>query len=115
MTSSPLEPPHIGKMLDEYVRSHRFHQASLARAIGVHSETIANFLKRPDNRISYLWKICFALRYNFLSDLAAQLPPTMPCAPTAKDERIAELEKKVQELEAECHTLQRVVDALKGK
>lgn len=115
MTSSPLEPPHIGKMLDRHVRSNRFHQASLARAIGVHSETIANFLKRPDNRISYLWKICFALRYNFLSDLAAQLPPTMPCAPTAKDERIAELEKKVQELEVECHTLQRVIDALKGK
>lgn len=72
-------------------------------------------LKRPDNRLSYLWHICFALNYNFLSDLAAQLPPTMPCGPTAKDQRIVDLEKQLRELQTECHTLQRVVEALGGK
>lgn len=114
--NNPLkEPPRFGDMLNAHMRRNRFYKSALARDIGVRHETIADFVKRPDNRLSYIWKICFALNHNFLSDLAAQLPPTMPCAPTAKDERIAELEKKVQELEAECHTLQRVIDALKGK
>lgn len=47
--------------------------------------------------------------------IGAQLPPTMPCAPTVKDQRIAELEKQLEELRTECRTLQRVVDALSGK
>lgn len=115
MASKHPEPPHIGKMLDRHIRKYRFHQSSLARFVGVHTETIANFLKHPDNKISYIWRICFGLNYNFLSDIAAQLPPTMPCAPTPKDARIAELEKQMQELTAECATLQRVVDALQKR
>lgn len=115
MTTPPKEAPHVGSLINRHLRRNRFYQAALARDIGVRRETIANFLKAPDNRISNLWKICFALNYNFLSDLAAQLPPTMPCAPTAKDQRIAELEKQLEELRSECHTLQRVVEALGGK
>ena len=115
MMKTLTPPPHFGQMLKAHMRKHRYYQSALARDIGMRRESLADLLKRPDSKFSRLWHICFALRYNFLSDLAAQLPPTMPCAPTAKDERIAELEKKVQELEAECHTLQRVIDALKGK
>jgi DNA-binding XRE family transcriptional regulator len=111
----PIEPPHIGKMLNNYIRRNRYYQSALARDIGVRPETISDFLKRPDNKISNLWKVCFALNYNFLSDLAAKLPPAMPCAPTPKDQRMAELEKQVQELTAECQTLQRVVEALQQK
>jgi prefoldin subunit 5 len=39
----------------------------------------------------------------------------MPCAPTLKDERIAQLEQQVQQLTQECATLQRVIDTLRPK
>jgi hypothetical protein len=107
-----LPPPHFGQMLKSHMRKHRYYQSALARDIGMRRESLADLLKRPDSKFSNLWKICFALRYNFLSDLAAQLPPTMPSAPTAKDQRIAELEQQLREMQTEVHTLQRVVEAL---
>lgn len=109
------ESPNIGQILNNHVRRNRFHQSALARNIGVRSETIANFLRRPDNRISYIWRICFALNYNFFADIAAKLPATMRCAPTAKDERIAELEKEMQQLRTERDILQGVIDVLRPK
>lgn len=113
MIKIPSPSPHTGKMLRSHIRKHRYYQAALARDIGVRYKTVANFLKTPDNKVSNLWKVSFGLNYNFLSDIAAQLPPTMPCAPTAKDERIAELEKQLKEMTTECEILQRLVDALK--
>jgi hypothetical protein len=110
-----MEAPHIGQLLKAHIKEHRYYQSALARDLGVYPETVADFLKRPDNRLTVIWKICLALRYNFLSDLAAQLPPDLPCAPTAKDRRIAELEAQVEALQAECRTLERIVEALKGR
>jgi hypothetical protein len=107
--------PHVGQMMDKHMRQHRYHKAALARKIAVNYTTVVNFMRSPDNRVSYIWNICHALRYNFLSDLAAQLPPDMPCAPTLKDQRITELEQQVQQLTQECATLQRVIDTLRPK
>jgi|GEM_PF-3037157 len=80
----PTPAPNTGEMMDKHMRQHRYHKAALARKIAVNYTTVVNFMRSPDNRVSYIWNICHALRYNFLSDLAAQLPPDMPCAPTPK-------------------------------
>jgi len=102
-------------MLNRHVRKHRYYQSALARDIGVRPETVADFLRRPDNKLSYLWRISNALNYNFLAELSALLPPDMPSAPNAKDARIAELEKEVQQLTAERDMLQRVLEMLRPK
>lgn len=115
MSSDKSVPPHVGNMLNRHVRMNRYYQAALARDIGVRPETVANFLRRPDNKVSYIWRICHALNYNFLADLAALLPPTMPSAPNAKDARIAELEKELQQRTTERDTLQRVLEILREK
>lgn len=115
MSQKLPDSPHIGTLLNAYIRKHRLYQSALARDIGKRPETVADFLKKPDNKISNLWKICFALNHNFFSDIAAQLPPEMPATPTAKDLRIAELEKQVQELKTERDNLQRVIDILRPK
>ena len=107
--------PQIGEMMDKHMRQHRYHKSALARKIGVNYKTVVNYMRSPDIRMIVLWNICHALRYNFLSDLAAQLPPDMPCAPTPKDQRIAQLEQQVQQLTQECATLQRVIDTLRPK
>ena len=102
-------------MLNRHMRKHRYYKSALARDIGMNYETVVNFMRRPDNKVSYIWRICHALNYNFLADIAALLPPEMPSAPNAKDARIAELEKQVQQLTTECDTLQRVLEILRGK
>ncbi len=107
--------PHTGEMMDKHMRLYRFHKSALARKIDLNYKTVVNIMRRPDNNVSTIWNICHALRYNFLSDLAAQLPPDMPCAPTSKDQRIAQLEQQVQQLTQECATLQRGIDTLRPK
>lgn len=110
-----IPAPHIGTLLNKHMRRHRYYKSALARDIGVNYKTVVKIMRRPDIKASFLWNICFALRYNFISDLAAQLPPEMPCAPTPKDERIAELEQQVQQLTTERDTLQRVLDILRPR
>jgi DNA-binding transcriptional MerR regulator len=112
MAGTIPEHPHIGQMLNTHIRKNRYYQSALARDIGMSAESVAKFLKRSDNKVSNLWKISHMLNYNFISDIAAQLPSSMPCAATAKDHRISELEKQLEELNAECKTLQRIVDVL---
>lgn len=115
MEQSSPEAPHVGHMLNVHMRRHRYYKSALARDIGMNYETVVNFMRRPDIKVSYLWRICHALNYNFVAELAAQLPPAMPAPPGPKDDRIAELERQVQELTMECDTLQRVIDILRVK
>lgn len=115
MPKPTMPPPDFGSMLNKHIRRNRFYQAALARDIGVRSETVADFLKRPDNKVHTVWNICFALRRNFFYDLGALLPQDLPHATTPKDERIAELEKQVQELTIERDVLQKVLDILHAK
>jgi hypothetical protein len=107
--------PNTGEMMDKHMRQNRYHKSALARKIDMNYETVVNIMRRPDNKVSTVWNICHALRYNFLSDLAAQLPHDMPCAPTSKDQRIAQLEQQVQQLTQECTILQRIIDTLRLK
>lgn len=111
----PPQPTHIGTMIAKYIRKNRFYRSAMARDMSIRRESLDYLLKRPDSRVSNLWKMSYALNYNFLADIAVQLPAQMPCQPNAKDKRIAELEKQVQELTTECNTLQRVVEALQKK
>lgn len=113
---NPLPPaPNLGTILNTHMRRHRYYKSALARDIGVNYKTVVRIMRRPDISASMLWNICFALNYNFLSELAGMLPPTMPAPPTPKDTRIAELEAQVQQLTSECNTLQRIIDALKDR
>jgi DNA-binding Xre family transcriptional regulator len=115
MKTEATEAPHVGHMLNSHMRKHRYYKSALARDIGMNYETVVNFMRRPDIKVSYLWRICNALNYNFLAELAALLPPDMPSPPNAKDARIAELETQVQQLTTERDTLQRVLEILQQK
>jgi DNA-binding Xre family transcriptional regulator len=115
MKTEATEAPHVGHILNSHMRKHRYYKSALARDIGMNYETVVNFMRRPDIKVSYLWRICNALNYNFLSELAALLPPDMPSPPNAKDTRIAELETQVKQLTTERDTLQRVLEILREK
>lgn len=110
-----IDPPNFGSILQRHIRKYRYYKSALARDIGMRRESLADLLKRPDSRLSSIWKICFALNYNFIADIAEQLPSDMPCAPSAKDKRIAELEEQLEALRAECRTLERIVEVLRMK
>ncbi|MCF8257752.1 MAG: hypothetical protein K9J06_09370, partial [Flavobacteriales bacterium] len=61
MKIAPNEAPHVGHILNSHMRKHRYYKSALARDIGMHYETVVNFMRRPDNKVSYLWRICHAL------------------------------------------------------
>lgn len=114
MKKTSTDLPHFGNMLNSYVRNNRFKQTELAHNIGVRTETLNLFMKRQDIKLTYIWSLCLTLRYNFLSDLAAQLPSDLPCIPTPKDQRIAELEAQLRDANTERDGLQREVKVLQG-
>ncbi|MCG3165234.1 MAG: hypothetical protein POELPBGB_00996 [Bacteroidia bacterium] len=106
---------HVGQMLNQHIRKNRYYKSALARDLDRRYETIADYLKRPSVQVRILFELCQALNHNFFADIAAQLPPDMPANPTPKDQRIAELEKQVQQLSTERDNLQKVLDILRQK
>lgn len=107
--------PNTGTLLTTFIKKNRIYQNALARKLGRSTHTVYAFRKRTSIQTAVLWEFCHALNYNFFSDIAAQLPPQMPCATTLKDQRIAELEKQVQELTTERNNLKQVVEILRQK
>jgi transcriptional regulator with XRE-family HTH domain len=75
--------PHIGQMLRGYVKQKRISQSGWARKQGVGPKTIARYLKQPAMRIDTLFNISQMLNYNFLQDIAAELPAELPPGRTA--------------------------------
>lgn len=107
--------PDTGTLLTTFIKNNRIYQNALARKLGRSTHTVHAFRKRTSIQTAVLWEICHALNYNFFSDIAAKLPPEMPCETTTKDQRIAQLEKQVQELTTERNNLQKVLDILRQK
>ena len=78
MMKNQKQPPHIGKRLRAYVKEHRISQAGWARAQKVSPKQIGRYLKQEEIRVSTLFKISQVLHYNFLSEIAGQLPDELP-------------------------------------
>lgn len=101
--------PHIGTFLYDYVKQKRIRQTGWAAKQNISPRNISKFLKNPDMRCSTLFKICQALNYNFMYDIAAMLPPDMPCKNTPKDDEIAALKKENETLKMQVDLLKEVI------
>ncbi|MES2621180.1 MAG: helix-turn-helix domain-containing protein [Bacteroidota bacterium] len=107
--------PAIGAMLRAYVKKHRIYQSAWARKAGQNEKTIARYQKRPDMRVSTLFRICQTLNYNFFREIAALLPSDMPpLTDNILQPRITDLEKQVHDLELQVKTLKEALE-LVGK
>ena len=109
-----IQSPNIGEMLRKYVNENRIYQSSWARKAELSSKTIAQYLKQPTMQVDTLFRICQALNYNFLSHIAAMLPPDMPpLAENPLQARVNELEKENSDLQLQIKTLERAIELMK--
>ena len=102
-----IKSPHIGQFLRKYVKEKRIYQAAWGRRQGVTAVTIARYFKRETMKITTLFTISQVLKYNFIREIADQLPAELP--PHAENPLAAENEKLKKEIER----LQLLVDTWK--
>lgn len=88
--------PHLGNLIEKVIVKQRISRAEMARRMNVSPSTFNNYLRQPSIQFGILWKISIALKYDFLSELKAYYPPTMPSPNNdAERERIKDLEKEI--------------------
>lgn len=100
---------HIGKMLRAHMDKNKYNKAALARQAGWKARNVAHYFKRPSVQVSTLIMLSHGMKYNFLRDLADELPAEFPSkTPPALAVRISELEKEVERLRIEIAVLERM-------
>ncbi|MEP7169628.1 MAG: hypothetical protein ABI855_09695 [Bacteroidota bacterium] len=105
---------HIGKMLRKHLDEKRYNQAGLARREGWKARNIAYYFKKPTIQVSQLIRLCHGFRYNFLRQLADQLPAEFPPQPeNPLEQRLNELEKENELLKIELSVWKRVAETRK--
>ena len=108
--------PEIGPRLKKYVKEKRIYQSGWARQQGISPRDVARYLKRPDMKISTLFTICQVLSYNFLREIADQLPAEFPTHTTNPlQQRVSDLEEENKMLKQQVALLKEVLGAKVGK
>ncbi len=107
--STATKAPHIGKLLQNYIRKHRIHRGVLAKLLGRSYSTVYKYQKNASTQTHILWELCVAMKHNFLLDLAAQLPADFttyaPDPTLALQEELENLRDKNKILEAKLEEL----------
>jgi len=116
MSRQKIEAPNIGAILKAHVKKYRVRQSGWARQEGLNVNTINDYLKRKDMRISTLLDISQALNYNFFKQIADLLPTDMPpIIENPLQARVTELEKQNSELELQLKTLKEAIGLMGGR
>ena len=111
-----IEAPHIGKILKAHVKKYRLRQSGWARQEGLNRATVGAYLKQQDMQVGTLFDISQALNYNFLKEIAAQLPAEMPPhVENPLQARITELERQKSDLELQVKTLKEAIELMGRK
>ena len=101
------KPYHIGNRLKKYVTDNRLSRANWARAQGIIPRQVFEYFKNENMRVSTLFTICGVLQYNFIREIADQLPADLP------PHTINPLQQRVDELEKENEKLREQVALLR--
>lgn len=100
-----IEAPHIGNMLQEFVKQKRIFKSGWARQSSVTQQTVAKYTKNQNMQVATLFKICQVLNYNFIADIAAQLPALPHQNVISPNEEIETLKKENETLKIQVETL----------
>ncbi len=108
--------PDLGKMLTNYIKTNRKYKSGIANWLGIKRSSVQAYLKKPDMKVSTLWRLCHVLNYNFFEEITAQLPPEFTAVTeNPLQKRIDELEKQKSDLELQVKTLEKVVELMGRK
>ncbi|NJM78836.1 MAG: hypothetical protein HC854_03005 [Flavobacterium sp.] len=63
-----------GKILADYIQSHKINKTELGNAINRRGIAILNYTRNSSIQTGILLEICYALKHNFFKEIADQLP-----------------------------------------
>jgi DNA-binding MurR/RpiR family transcriptional regulator len=110
------ESPNIGEMLKTYIKTNRKYKSGIANWLGIGQSSVQGFTKRPDMKVSTLWRLCHVLKYNFFEEITAQLPAEFTAVTeNPLQARITELEKQKSDLELQVKTLEKAIELMGRK
>lgn len=69
--------PHMGKIIENYLRANRIPKSHLAVKMNRSTSTIFKYFKNPSLQLHIIWEICKVLNYNFLADISEKLPENL--------------------------------------
>lgn len=81
--------------------------------MGISASGVEKYIKNPNAKVDTLFKICQVLNYNFIADIAAQLPTLPHQNSTTPTQELEDLKKENDRLKMEVEILREVVGVMK--
>lgn len=79
---------NTGKLLDNYLYKNKISKASVAAAINKNRVSVQKYTENVSIQTGILIDICYALKYNFLRELANALPKDFEYAEVVDGEKV---------------------------
>lgn len=104
--------PHVGRLLNRFIKERRIFKSALARKLGVRPQTVQTYLEKSTMQSVTIWQLSIALEHNFLHDLADQLPKafsTYAVKDTVMEHKCAALEEELKIAKAQLAVLKELM------
>lgn len=111
MTNKQL---NVGEIVTHHLETKRIRRAALARKMGIFLQTLLSYQKKTTLQTDRIWELSHALEHNFFADIATQLPASYTTTINVHAEnqqKIAELQSQIKELEIQNKVLMDIVKA----
>lgn len=101
---------HTGKLISECIKSNDIRTVVVSRKHGIALSSLHRFSKSSHLLSSNLWKLCYALEYNFFADIAEMLPDSFKKSSiNPKDLEIQRLQKENEDLKIQITLLKELL------
>lgn len=100
-----------GVILKEHFRNNHLDKTEVAKMIGLGRQTINLYFKNDNIGTKPLTRLCYALKHNFFTELAEQLPAEfgpLPSKSVEYEKQIALLEEEIKVLKIQNELLLRI-------
>jgi len=103
-TDYAIAAPDSGKILTLYFKQKRTRKSLLSRLMNISLTSLNYHTRQSSIHTHLLWHMSLLLKHNFFAEYAAALPADFSSSvplDNTKDDKIAQLERRIEILEAE--------------
>jgi transcriptional regulator with XRE-family HTH domain len=103
---------HFGSMLRKIIQEHKYTRVQITNGMGVTAPILYKYEARFSLQLYIILRLCHAMKYNLLMDIATTLPPEYDydqVAKTKHQERLTTLEEENKKLKWENDLLKEMM------
>lgn len=103
---------HFGTMLRKIIAERKYTRAEITKAMGVSAPSLYPYEERSSLQLSIVLKLCHAMKYNILMDIANKLPADYDYdskAKAAQQQQLILLEEENKKLKWENDLLKELI------